>query len=284
MPHHEYFRPTSLEEAHDLFEQHDGACFVAGGTDLFVKMQKPHGPAPSALISLRNIRQLSAMSLGDPFRIGTSLPISVIAEQAAMCETFPALVDAINVLGSPQIQNVATLGGNLCNASPAADTAPPLMIYDAILEVARGSQDFRKIPINEFFKGPGKTALEPGEILSGILINPPSPKARSAFIRKGRIKMDLATVVLSALVEMDGTTCKKARVAVGSVAPTPLRLPNVEAQLEGSDLSDDVIAAAKETLMSEIAPITDLRSTEEYRRDLAGVFFSRTITNLRGQQ
>jgi carbon-monoxide dehydrogenase medium subunit len=132
----------------------------------------------------------------------------------------------------------------------------------------------------ELFRGPKETTLGRGEILTAVLLDPPSPSARAVFLRKGRTKMDIATASVAVLLEMDRGVCKKARVAAGSVAPVPLRLTKVETLLEGNRLDDAVIEAARATASSEVAPITDIRSTEEYRRHLVGVFVERAIRDV----
>jgi CO/xanthine dehydrogenase FAD-binding subunit len=281
-PPHAYHRPATLAEAQRLYQECANAAFVAGGTDLFVQMRKGRQEEIDAVISLRNITALSEVVVGDPVRIGASAPVSVIAGQQELRETYPALIEAINVLGSRQIRNVATLGGNLCNASPGADTAPPLLAYEAQVEILAPGGKTRSMPLCDFFLSPGKTTLGAGEILTAVLLPKPSATSRSGFMRRGRIKMDIATAIFSALIEMDGDRCTKARVAVGSVAPTPLRLSAVEKMLEGEVLSDDLIGRASAQAMVDIAPITDLRSTEEYRRDLIGVYCTRTLRSLRG--
>ena len=277
--HYDYHRPTTLADAWQLMAATPGARFIAGGTDLMVQMRKRPGVAPPALISLRNIAELSHISPGDRFRIGAGVTLNDIAGHRGVREAFGALVESIDVVGSRQIRNVATLAGNLCNASPAADTAPALLVYDARVEL-RSVTGTRELPIDELFLGPGVTALEPGEILTAVLLDLPSGGARSTFARKGRVKMDLAIVCLAASIAVDGDTCTRARVAVGSVAPTPLRLRTVEAILEGSVLDADTITRAGELARAEIAPIDDLRASAEYRRDLTEVFVKRAIRTL----
>ncbi len=281
MPHYEYYRPTTIDEARDLMSAMPGARFIAGGTDLLVQLRKRRLPDPPALISLRNIDELAAIHVDGGVRIGAGALLADIAVHPAVREHFSALVASIDLLGSRQIRNVATLAGNLCNASPAADAAPPLLVYDARVEVL-GAGGTREIPIDEFFTGPGKTSLADGEVVTAVAIDRPACGARSTFLRKGRVKMDLAIASLAVLLEWDGATCTRARVAAGAVAPTPLRLREVERVLEGSSLDEDTVARAVELARSSIAPITDLRSTAEYRRALVGVYVKRAVAGLRG--
>jgi CO/xanthine dehydrogenase FAD-binding subunit len=272
----EYHRPTSLEEAWDLASATPGSRFIAGGTDLMVDLRRRRVPPPPALVSLRNIPELRGVDTGDPtrIRIGAGEPLADVARHAEIRECLPALVRAISVLASPQIRNVATIGGNLGNASPCADTAPPLLVYEASVELGKKSGS-REVPLCELFRGPGATVLEPGEILTSIFVPRPSERARGAFFSKGRVAMDLSLASLALLVETDGTTCRKARVAAGAVAPVPLRLRRAEAALQGSPLGAEAIARGRALAMEEIAPIDDVRASADYRRHIIGVFFQR---------
>lgn len=282
MPSYAYHRPTTLSAALALKSATPNSRFIAGGTDLLVAMKKHKLPPPDALISLRNIEDLAGIEVGDRIRIGSAVPLSDVAQHPIIAQHFPTLIASIAVLGSGQIRNVATMGGNLCNASPAADTAPPLLVHDARVEL-RSEAHQREIPIEGFFREPGKCAIEDGEVLTAIVLERPSTSTdtRSLFLRKGRVKMDLAVVSVAVLVELQNGVCRKARIAAGAVAPTPLRLREVEAILEGTQLTDDILIEAQAAAMRSVSPITDLRSTEEYRRDLIGVYVRRAVEHLR---
>jgi carbon-monoxide dehydrogenase medium subunit len=168
------------------------------------------------------------------------------------------------------------VGGNLCRAAPCADLAPPLLVYEATVRLA-GRGGTREVPIDAFFKGPGVTALEPGEILVAVTLPPPRPNARGCFLKKGRVRMDLSIASVAALVEMDGDVCTRARLAAGAVAPVPMRLEEVEALVEGKPLTDDLLAEAQRLASREVMPITDVRSTESYRRRITGVYVKRAL-------
>ncbi|MFQ5844440.1 MAG: FAD binding domain-containing protein, partial [Planctomycetota bacterium] len=184
-------------------------------------------------------------------------------------------------LGSPQIRNVATVGGNLCRAAPGADLAPPLLVHEARVRL-RGAAGSRDLPLEEFMLGPGETCLGPGEVLGAVLLDPPPAGARTVFLKKGRVRMDLSLVSVAVLLELEGKRCRRARVAAGSVAPTPLRLRRVEALLEGRPITPAVAAEARAAAAAEVAPITDVRATESYRRRIAGVFVERALSRLLG--
>lgn len=232
-----------------------------------------------ALISLRAIPALSSIENGSETRIGALATIADTAAHPVIAERYPVLVQACRRLGSAQVRNVATVGGNLCNASPCADTAPPLLVLEARAEI-QSTAGKREIPLDEFFSGPGQTRLAPGEVLTAIVVPPPPPGAKGVFFKLGRVHMDLAKASVAALVVMDGNRCVHARFAAGSVAPVPLRLREVEKIVEGAVVDEKLIASAQEAAMSEVSPITDIRSTAEYRRQIVGVFVKRALETL----
>jgi carbon-monoxide dehydrogenase medium subunit len=285
----EYHQPTTTEEALELATRFPEAEFIAGGTDLMVRMREDRR-GPPALISLRRVKELAHIEDGQYLRLGATVPLRDVAAHPVIFANFPALVESIRVFGSPQIRNVATLGGNLCNASPGADCAPPLLIYQARVELcSNGSR--RELSVEDFILGPGETSLRPGEMLTAILLERPAEGAHSTYLRKGRVQMDLAIASVAALVEMDGPTCIVARLAAGAVAPVPCRLERVEAIIECSDLRVETRALARSAAQTEISPISDVRASAEYRRHLTGVFVERSIAILaasaaidRGQQ
>lgn len=270
----EYHRPGSLDELWPLMERQPEARLVAGATDVMVRVAS-RVERPGAMISLRGIADLARLELGpDGARVGATVTIARLASDARLGASYPLLVQAARALGGPQIRSVATIGGNLCNASPCADTAPPLLALEARAAL-RGPAGQREVPLEQLFAGPGQTCLGAGEILEAVLLPPPLADARGQFLKKRRVRMDLALVSVAALLRMEGSTCRLARVAAGSVAPTPLRLGPVEAVLEGSQLTDAVLEQAATTAASCVDPIDDLRATEAYRRQLTGVFVKR---------
>lgn len=271
----EYHRPETIEQALALAARLEEARFVAGGTDLLVGMGTGR-PMPATVISLRGIAELAEITSGDRVRIGAGTPLTDIAAHPVVRSSFPALVESIAVLGGPQIRNMATLGGNLCNASPAADTAPALLVHAATIEVI-GADGAREVPVAEFFLGPGRSCLEPGEIVVAVNLEPPAPGTKAAFLRKGRVRMDLAIASVAALAVVDDGTLIGLRLAAGAVAPTPLRLTHAEALLEGLPLTTERRASALDAARSEISPITDLRATADYRRHLTGVLLDRAL-------
>ena len=276
----DYLRPKSLKEALQQKKTIAGAKFISGGTDLLVQI-KNRELQPPALISLRSIPELATIEINGGARIGALATISDIIQHNELGLNYPVLVEAARRLGSVQIRNVATVGGNLCNCSPSADMALPLLVLEAKVRL-RTAKARREIPLEEFFKGPGESCLSSDEILTDILLDPPHQKAKATFLKKGRVKMDLAIASLAVLLEMEGGRCRKARIAAGSVAPVPLRLYKVEALLEGSTVTEKLAAEAQRLATKIISPITDIRATEEYRRQIVGVYVKRGLEKILG--
>lgn len=276
-----YHRPTTLPEAWRLLAAHPGAAILAGGTDLLVRI-RAREVRPRAIVSLRRIPALVGVTAErGGLRVGAATPVADLLRHPAVDRRYPLLAQALRVMASPQIRNVATLGGNLCNASPCADTAPPLLAYEArvVLERARGR---RELPIEEFFLGPGETACRPGEILTAVRLPAPPPGARGLFHKQRRVHLDLALASVAVLLQMRGSTCRRARLAAGSVGPTPLRLREVERLLEGRPVTSELAAEAGALAGRSISPIDDLRATAAWRRTIVEVRVRRAILELAG--
>ena len=278
MIHFEYYRPNSLEEVWELKEKIPDARFVAGGTDVMVGIRNRE-ISPPALISLRSLPGLDNIEVDKTTRIGALTTIRDLIHHPSIVDKFPILVEAAKELGSPQIRNVATVGGNLCNCSPCADMVPPLLVLDARVRL-QSSRRSRVITLEELFVGPGESCLAPQEILTDILLEPPHHSAKAIYLKKGRIKMDLAVASVALLAEMEGEKCHKARIAAGSVAPVPLRLKKVEALIEEAILTRSLISQAQKLATESVVPITDIRASEEYRREIVGVFVKRALEKI----
>ncbi|MFB0566669.1 MAG: xanthine dehydrogenase family protein subunit M [Candidatus Aminicenantaceae bacterium] len=276
-----YHKPRSLDEACKLKEKLPDARFIAGGTDLMVNIRKGE-LRPPALVSLRSIPGLCKIEIDEVTSIGALSTISDLIQNQMLPDKFPVLVQAAKRLGSVQIRNVATIGGNLCNSSPCADMALPLLVLEAKVKLQADHQS-RVIPLSEFFVGPGKTRLAANEIMTEIILESPQKKTKTIFLKKGRVKMDLAIASVSVLLEMDGKKCRKVRIAAGSVGPVPMRLYKVEAMLEGATLSKELLDEAQKLAAESVNPITDVRASEEYRRQIIGVFVKRGIEKILGR-
>ena len=244
------------------------ARILAGGTDLFVNMKKKL-LAPDHLVSLDRIESLAQLdSSNGSLRIGACLKAAEIAESVTVKSDFPALFESASKLGSPLIRNLATVGGNLVTARPAADFPPPLMAYGATL-VLKSRNGERTIPLSEFIQAPGQTAISPEEILESVLIEKPAPQSGTAYIKLGvREALEISLVNIAALLTLDASSnaITAARVVMGSVAPTPLFSSSVEKVLLGEKPSNDLFEAAGEAAASDSRPIDDFRASANYKR------------------
>jgi len=271
----ELLRPRSLAEACMLLMEREGARPLAGGTDLLSRRERGI-PLPPALVSLaglglEGVREEAAGAI----RIGALTTHTEIARSSYFCALYPVLAEACATVGSPQIRNMGSLGGNLCHASPAADAATALLALGARLEIA-GPGGSRILPVEEFFLEPGRTALVKGEILSGIIL--PAPAPHSAYLKLGRRKaMEIAVVGAAAVLEMEGGRVKECRIALAAVAPTPLRARQAEALLRGSGLTAEVVESVAAAAAAECRPLSDHRASADYRRAMVQVLVRRAV-------
>jgi aerobic carbon-monoxide dehydrogenase medium subunit len=283
MNHFVYHKPQSLVDVFRLKQENPEASFIAGGTDLMVRM-KNRELSPPALISLRSVAQLGGIQTGsdqEPVRIGAATTITEILEHNDLVSRFPVLAMAARRLGSRQIRNVATIGGNLCNCSPCADTATPLLVYEARVCLS-GPGETREIPLEEFLVGPGQTCSMPDEILTSVVLDPPSNKSKGTFKKKGRVKMDLAIASVAMLLELDKGICIRARLAAGSVAPVCTRLRDTESLLQEKPLTPELADQAADLSAKAVSPISDIRATAGYRRRIVGIYVRRSIDEIMG--
>ncbi|MGD0802713.1 MAG: xanthine dehydrogenase family protein subunit M [Candidatus Bathyarchaeia archaeon] len=262
----QYYAPTSVTEAAKLLDKHGvEAVVLAGGTDLLPKMKQAL-LKPRQVINLKQIPELVGVrEEAELIRIGALTRLRDLERSIIVTEKLPLLHAAVSSIGSVQIRNMATVGGNLCNASPAADSAQALIALDAKANIAGPSGD-RSIELESFFTGPGRTVLGRGELLASLIVPYPEPGSQSAFIKLGRTSLDLATVSIAVNAKMKKETIESIKIVMGAVAPTPLRLRNVEQQLMKKKLNMDAIEEAGRLVSESIKPITDIRGTAEYRR------------------
>ncbi|MBI5968649.1 MAG: xanthine dehydrogenase family protein subunit M [Deltaproteobacteria bacterium] len=276
----EFFSPSSLVEALGLLKQHGAkAKLIAGGTDLVVQM-KEKLVTPERVINLLNVPELMGMSEnGKSLRIGALVKHAALENSPLLRDGWEILAAAAHKLGSPQVRHLGTLGGNLCNASPAADTAPALLVLEAKATLVSQEKE-RRIPLGSFFTGPGLTVLKEDEILKEIFIPEVPANSSWAYLKLGRRKsLDLALVSVAILLFMDPAagTCQKARVALGAVSPTPMRARETEKFLEGRKLEEKVIREAGKIAQGECQPISDIRASAEYRKEMVMVLVERAI-------
>lgn len=277
----ELLQPRSLAEALEMKKSYgERAKVLAGGTD-FLVLLKDQKLKAEVVMSLRGIRELNFIrhEEGKGVTLGALATHGAVAASPIIRQRFPDLAEACVQVGAVQVQNLGTVGGNLCNASPAADAAPPLLLMDAslILASARGE---RRISIHDFFQGPRRTVLQADEILKEIFI-PQIPGRRGAtYLKLGRRKaMEIAIVGIGVAIHLNGSdqVVSDCRIALGSVAPTPLRARHGEEILRNQEIRDELIEEAAEVAAEEASPISDVRASREYRLDMIRVLCRRAI-------
>ncbi|MBM4069645.1 MAG: xanthine dehydrogenase family protein subunit M [Planctomycetes bacterium] len=253
------------------------ARVVAGGTDLILRM-RDKVLSPKVLIDLRRISLASISRHAGEMHLGAYVTLSQMLASAEVRVAFPALVEACRSFAGPPIRNRATLGGNIVNASPAADLVPPLIAYDASVVLASLSAS-RVLPLMDFFTGPGKTVMEPHEVLTEVRLPLPPPRTAASFTKLGqRRSMAIAIVNLSARLTLDRAgQMSEARIVLGSVAPTAMRARAAEAILTGNEPSDEQFEQAANMAVAEISPISDVRSGKDYRKRVTGVLVRRAL-------
>lgn len=275
----DYYQPQNIEEALEYLGR-EGAQVLAGGTDLLNTI-KIAGQQPPSLVYIIGVKELDFIKFEKGLTIGATTLLSEIEKDDRIINQYPALAESIHSIGGTQIRNQATLAGNLCNASPGADSAPALITLKAQAEISWKSEEReieRKIiPLEKFFTGPGATILRPGELVTAILIPEAPPFAGSAFKKIARVKLDIAKINCSVYLTRDGDLCNQVRIVLGSVAPTPVRARRVEDFLEGKKLNLSLLTKATKRATEDISPITDVRSTEAYRRELVSVIIRDTL-------
>jgi len=264
----EYYAPTTVEKAVDLLSRHaiDGKP-IAGGTDLLVQM-KQETLHPRVLVSIRDIPELQEISFNSGLQIGSAVVFRDLIQICSEHEEWLGLFEALRSLATVSIRNLATIGGNLCNASPAADSAPSLLALGATV-CLMGPDGERILPLCKFFEGPGRTLARPDEIMFKIVIPPLPEHSGCAFEKVAGVGAGIAKVNAAAFVTREGDTCTSCRIALGSVAPIPMRLEQAEALLQGKIWTRELLEEVVEVAATSIRPITDIRSTESYRKRVA---------------
>jgi CO/xanthine dehydrogenase FAD-binding subunit len=277
----EYYAPHSLEEALSLLDNRkEKAKVLAGGTDLIVQMKNGNA-RPAVIVDAKKIPELNRLEWSEDgtLHIGAAVPLSKIVAFPPVMESFGILYQACSIIGSMQLRNRGTVGGNICNAAPSADSAPPLLCLGAKAIVARLGGN-RIVPLDNFFHGPGQTALAPNELLVGLEIVAPPPRSSGCYLRHTpRQDMDIAVVGVASflVISKQNDRCQEARIALGAVAPTPLRIPQAESILAGRVLTEEAIEEAAEKAAEAARPISDMRGSAGYRKEIVKVLTRRTL-------
>jgi carbon-monoxide dehydrogenase medium subunit len=282
-----YYEPKTIEEACRLLSQFgEDAKVLAGGTDLIPRMRRGL-KAPNHIVNIKKIPGLDSITgdAQDCLRIGALITLSELGGNRLIRDQFPMMLTAANSIGSLQVRNLATLGGNLCNAAPSADMAPALLAMESTLKIA-GSKGQRQIPLEEFFLGPGEVNLAKGEMLTEIHVPFPPPDARQIYVKHTvRRSMDIALVGVAVCLCLDEKTglCREARIALGAVAPTPIRAKGTEKMILGKALKEIPLASIGEMVSSEASPISDVRGSERYRSEMVSSLTIRALKILQSK-
>ena len=281
MESYSYAAPSNVSEAVTLLAGNASegrqTQILAGGTDLLVQMRSS-GHSPRTLLDIKALAETNRLEVGpDGIYIGSAVPSAVINENAELQVALPGLLEAADLIGSTQIQGRATICGNLCNASPAGDSIPAMIAAGAVCDIATADGS-KELLVEDFVTGVGQNALQVGEFLLGLKLPMPRPETKDAYLRfTPRTEMDIAVAGVGVSLTVIDGICIAARVAIGAVAPTARLVPDAAKALEGTDLNEQVLAAAGEACKAAASPISDKRGTAEYRKKVVAVLCRRAI-------
>jgi carbon-monoxide dehydrogenase medium subunit len=278
----DHFNPQTLDEAYTLLSRYNGrGKLIAGGTDLMLQL-KSGGSAPEAIINLKRLPELQGLDYDQEsgLQLGALTTLLQLTRSPLINQYYPVLAQAAGLMASEQIRSFATVGGNLCNASPSADLAPPLIALDGLALIV-GPRGERQLSLEEFFQGPGQSALKPDELLKGIQL--PPPQGQTVYLKQApRAFMDIAVVGVAVRLQQENGRCRQARIVLAAVAPVPLRVPAAEAALQDHHLTEDRINQAAQLAAAACSPIDDVRSSAWYRRRMVEVLVRRGANRLNG--
>ncbi len=281
MARFEYLEARTLRQAIALCQRHGGqARLVAGSTDFLVRWRLGNW-RPQYVINIQRIASLGRVSYSarNGLRLGALVTVETLENHPVIRRRYPALAAAAASFAGVQVRNLATVGGNVCNASPSGDTLPALLAFDAQCRIA-GPNGERWAPLDQFFTGPGATILQAGEILAELRLPPPQAGSGSLYIKHSpRGAMDIATVGVASMVSLEdqGRSCHEVRIALAAVAPTPIRAYAAEDMLRGRPITPELIEAAAREAQNRATPIDDIRGSASHRRAIVGVLTKRTL-------
>jgi len=278
----EYFVPATLSEALSLLKKWRGKAQVVAGCTNMIPDMRSKAVKAEGLIDVSHLKNLSFIKEEKTrIRIGALTTISDMAFSKTINKYAPILSEAARELGNPLLRNRATIGGNLADASPAADTAVPLLVLEATVVTDREGEKGRQIPIDRLFVGPNKTILKSDEMIKEVMFFKPDLGEKCAYAKLGlRNAMAISLVSIAVLLKVEEGQCMKARIGLGAVAPTPIRAHRIEDMLIGGKITESLIRACCQKVEREIDPITDVRASAEYRRSMASVLLRRLIQRL----
>ena len=284
LPIQTYQVPKSLEEAAEILRAGNVTLF-AGGTDVMPQTRAGRVKIQPVLMNLRRVPELQGITeQGGVVRLGALVTITELLESPLVRERLNLLWQSCDHFASDQIRNAATIGGNVCNASPAGDTLVPLLALNAravLVAKPNGALQVRRVPLTEFFLGPGRTCRAPSELLAAVEVPLPPAGFAGEFYKHGtRPGLDIAAIAIALGARREGALLRDVRVAFGSVAPTPMRAPRTESALEGRTVDAAVLETAAGTALEEVHPISDVRATDWYRRELIRNMLKRVLTHV----
>jgi carbon-monoxide dehydrogenase medium subunit len=277
----EYIAPKTIAEACAVLAANpERTSCLAGGTDIIVQVRENRREV-DCFLDIKHIPEVNQLSFDSQrgLRLGAAVPCYRIYEHPQIKMAYPGLIDAVSLVGGIQIQSRASVGGNLCNASPAADTIPPLIALEAVCVIA-SPNGMREVPVENFCIGPGKTVLQPGELLATLRIPPQNKHSGASYLRFiPRNEMDIAVVGVGVALTLDETRkrCTEARIALAAVAPTPILVPEAGAALLNGSITDALLEKAATLARAAARPISDMRGDADYRRHLVGVLVKRAV-------
>jgi carbon-monoxide dehydrogenase medium subunit len=275
----EFFAPETRQEATGILSDHGSdARVLAGGTDLLIRMKRLQW-TPRVVVSLNRISDLRGIALNGDLRMGARVTLGELVRSSVVRAEYPVLAYTASKMAGVQVRALATVGGNLCNASPSADMAPPLIALGAYV-IIQGIRGERSLDVAGLFRGPGQNALEPGEILAEIRVPRPGANTRASYIKlEHREAMDIAIagVAVSVTFEPESGFCKDIRIVLGAVAPVPMRALEAEALLRGKELSEERIREAAGAAAGAARPIDDVRASAWYRREMVETLTRRQL-------
>lgn len=275
----DYYAPETLKEVCILLEEKgEGAMLMAGGTDLLVKYKRKV-VSLNTVIDVKRIKDLEKISFDESkgLTIGCAATLTAIENHPVIREKYPAVADAAHATANVQIRNMASLAGNLCNAAPSAENAPALMAMDATVTLLSSSGS-RTIPLNEFFKGPGKTVIATSEIMTEVNVPVPPLSSGSSYQHiSARGKVDISAVNVGSMLIIKNNRCEEARIFLGAVAPVPMMAARAQDVIRGRAITEELIKTAALEASRECMPISDIRATAEYRKLMVAVLTGRAI-------
>lgn len=268
----DYLKPESLSEALDILADKKNVKIFAGGTDLIVKLKVGAPIEMDYMLDINGIPELREVAaLEGGLAIGCAKKIADLERDSRIAADYPALCEAFKSMAAISIRNMATLGGNFCNASPVADAVGPVMCYGGSVALQSRKGGARRVQAEDFFLAPGVTVMQPGEILTKIVLPAPAPGTGASFIKMGRVKSDIAKISITAVLRREGNRVADCRMAMGSVAARPLFLKEIAESLAGREMTNALIQEMAGRISAFIRPIDDNRTTAQYRTDVAAV-------------